>query len=521
MRGIKTQLHHISGKARLSWTALHDTWGGADRPAILIVLLLVVAAGLAVALVVSFRPSSSGLAQTGSQFARPSSDFATGGWGTTPLWDKLDEAIPDDATTEIQSSNDPIADPFEVGLSAVLDPQSSANHAVRYRATKTGDGTATLDAELYQGAALIASDVQRTLTTAYQDFSFTLSSGEADLITNYSDLRVRITADSTAGTVVTNALVTWIELEVPEIPPTVTPTPQSTPTPTVTPTASATATPTTPPTPTVTSTPCGFPGPLCTPTTTPTPTDTSTPSATPTATPCGFPGPACTVTPTPTATATATPTASATATSTPTATSTITPTPTASSTATATTTSTATATATATSTPTPTATPIANVSIEPASQTTGGPTASVDIEVQNATDLAAYTFTLTYDNTILSFVGVSNGGFLGSTGRTVDCPAPSQTATSFTFSCTTTGGQAGPNGSGVLATVTFGTVANGVSPLTLTSVTLTDTASSPASPTTGGGSITVLLPTVTSTATATATGTSTDTATPTVTATPT
>src|SRR5439155_21588206 len=48
------------------------------------------------------------------------------------------------------------------------------------------------------------------------------------------------------------------------------------------------------------------------------------------------------------------------------------------------------------------------------------------------------------------------GSFLGSTGRPVFCPAPSVTVVSVQYGCVTSGTSAlGPNGSGVLATLTF------------------------------------------------------------------
>jgi hypothetical protein len=56
-------------------------------------------------------------------------------------------------------------------LSPVTDPVTSIGHIVRYRVAMTGTKTATVDAALYQGTTLIASDVQQTLTGVYQTFS--------------------------------------------------------------------------------------------------------------------------------------------------------------------------------------------------------------------------------------------------------------------------------------------------------------------------------------------------------------
>ena len=250
---------------------------------------------------------------------------------------------------------------------------------------------------------------------------------------------------------------------------------------------------------------------------------------------------------TPTATALpATPTASATATTAATATSTLTPAPTAtatavpSSTATATATTTgtaiatptftATATGTASPTTTPTATPLPNVFIDPASQTTSSDTVSLDVRVAEVAALGNYTIALTWDPSVLSFTSVTNGPFLGSTGRTVACLPPTTTTASFTFGCSSTGGFGGASGTGILATVRFATVADGSSPLVL-SASLSDTSSSPIPATSADGAVTFVAPTATATSTATpvptvtnsptATATSTATSTPTLTSTPT
>ena len=211
------------------------------------------------ALLIGLSPSSPGLA-AGPQPGRPIADITTGGWTVIPLWDKLDEAAPDDAASEVSSSSDPIIDAFEVLLSSVIDPASSIGHIVRYRVAMTGTKATTVDAALYQGATMIAADVQQVPTAAYQTFSFTLSGAQADAITNYSDLRVKLIANSTGAGTTTNVLVTWIEFEAPEVAidtptPTATDTPTTTPTPTDTPTATPTATNTPTTTPTATNTP--------------------------------------------------------------------------------------------------------------------------------------------------------------------------------------------------------------------------------------------------------------------------
>ena len=145
-----------------------------------------------------------------------------------------------------------------------------------------------------------------------------------------------------------------------------------------------------------------------------------------------------------------------------------------------------------------------SVSVSPLSRTVSTATASVDIAVADVIDLSSYDFTLAWDSAVLSFTSVSNGTLLGSTGRTVNCLAPpTTTATSVTFNCTTTGVAPGPNGTGVLSTVQFTTVADGTSPLILSAVTLTNTSAGSITLTTTNGSLTFVSPTPTPTPTAT------------------
>jgi hypothetical protein len=165
------------------------------------------------------------LAAAAAQFARPASDVDnTGLYTTAPLWDKLDEASPDDDSTEIVSANNPSeADGtgFEVGLSSLSDPQSSTGHVFRWRAQKQGGGrTVDVSCRLYQGATPVTP--ARTLTnvgTAYTTDTYTLSGAEADAISDYADLRARCWTAVSGGGPATTSAFTWIELEVPDAPP--------------------------------------------------------------------------------------------------------------------------------------------------------------------------------------------------------------------------------------------------------------------------------------------------------------
>lgn len=144
------------------------------------------------------------------QYGRPIADISVGGWGNTPLWDKVDEVTPDDGTTQIQTGNQPSNDTCEVRLSAVSDPLIDSAHTLRVRAYTTGAGSITYG--LYQGATQIASQTS-VLGGAYATFAINLTTEQVAAITNYADLRVRLTANGSSGRV----RVTWVELETPDV----------------------------------------------------------------------------------------------------------------------------------------------------------------------------------------------------------------------------------------------------------------------------------------------------------------
>lgn len=151
-----------------------------------------------------------------AQYARPDSDVTVSGWtpstGST-LYECIDESSASDADYIHRVRAD---DTCEVGLSNVTDPVSSSGHVLRVRNQKNGAGSlGTCTAKLMQGASTIGT---WTLTAgSIATDAFTLSSGEADSITDYSDLRVQITVDWISG-LTTGLAVTWVEFEVPDAP---------------------------------------------------------------------------------------------------------------------------------------------------------------------------------------------------------------------------------------------------------------------------------------------------------------
>lgn len=127
-------------------------------------------------------------------------------------------------------------------------------------------------------------------------------------------------------------------------------------------------------------------------------------------------------------------------------------------------------------TPTDTPAPSTLVRLDPVSQSVVAPSqVVVNVVVDGVSDLGAYEFELRFAPDVLTFASATNGLFLGSTGRTVQCFPAVVDATLGTvrFACVTTGASPpGPAGTGVLATLYFATTCSGSSPLDLRSVSL-------------------------------------------------
>ncbi len=157
-----------------------------------------------------------------TQFGRPVADPVTGGWsGGANLFGEIDEVSASEADL-IETGNNPSNDVCEVDLTTSLgDPLSSSTHIVRYRYKKHAAAGRTIElrVRLLQGGAggtQIAiwthSDIGETIVQADN----TLSSGEADSITDYTDLSLEFRGNTSGGGAARKAQVSWAVLEIPD-----------------------------------------------------------------------------------------------------------------------------------------------------------------------------------------------------------------------------------------------------------------------------------------------------------------
>jgi len=99
------------------------------------------------------------------------------------------------------------------------------------------------------------------------------------------------------------------------------------------------------------------------------------------------------------------------------------------------------------------------------------------VSIADVANLGSFQFVLTFSPNIVHVAGLELGDFLGSTGRgTVPVgPEIDNQLGTVSFGAASFGEQAGPDGSGVLATITFSPQAAGGSDLHLQNVQVTDT----------------------------------------------
>jgi hypothetical protein len=156
-------------------------------------------------------------------FARPAQDISRATWtthtgGTVNLWQAIDDDPADDATY-IQSAL-AANDTYEVKLSSVAPAIIPRNHSliIRGRKDTSGGNPRGVDVALVQGTTIIGSTSFLNLQPTVQQQTVAVPKAWAAQITDYSDLRYRITGNGTlTGTSARRrARVTDIVLRVPE-----------------------------------------------------------------------------------------------------------------------------------------------------------------------------------------------------------------------------------------------------------------------------------------------------------------
>lgn len=156
------------------------------------------------------------------QTIRPASDISAGGWtdeGSSfndgSLYTSVQEVSQDGDTSYILCQ---VGDgTCEVKLGTATDPVSAVDHVVHIWGEGVGGGAPErIDVLLYEGGTLRATVAANWAPGrgAYAEATYTLSAAEANAISDYSDLRVRMIEDTMSGG--DTFKVTQIYMEVPD-----------------------------------------------------------------------------------------------------------------------------------------------------------------------------------------------------------------------------------------------------------------------------------------------------------------
>lgn len=155
----------------------------------------------------------------------PSSETA-GGWNSGTFSD-IDETVRNDSdfitsNTLGQNKNDSV----EFLFSSIIDPQTNSDHVLYYtlRDDNVGTNQPELQVTLKQGDTTITSWTHSSISTSFVQVTHTLSSIQADSISDYADLRIEFNAvcDAICSNQQKNSLsVSWVKFSVPDAPITV------------------------------------------------------------------------------------------------------------------------------------------------------------------------------------------------------------------------------------------------------------------------------------------------------------
>ena len=144
-----------------------------------------------------------------AQFGRPSADTNNpGSWvdqadGAVNIYLTIDEVVASDADY-VKSPSAPATAVYVTKLSNLEDPVISTGHILRTRYAKSAAGGAQIDvvAQLRQGyvsevslGTLIATRTFTNISETFTTDAYTLAGAEADAITNYTLLYLRLSAN--------------------------------------------------------------------------------------------------------------------------------------------------------------------------------------------------------------------------------------------------------------------------------------------------------------------------------------
>jgi len=141
-----------------------------------------------------------------TQYARPDSDVSDGNWynsagNQTNLYSYVDETSASDSDYIYADDNFGSTETCILGLGSVTDPSSATLHKFTVRAKEnSGFGGVDFIVTLQQGGSDIATSSTHAPSSSFANFTTTLSASQANSITDYGALRLKIEATDNFGT---------------------------------------------------------------------------------------------------------------------------------------------------------------------------------------------------------------------------------------------------------------------------------------------------------------------------------
>lgn len=155
--------------------------------------------------------SGAGLATPDGVAANPGLWTDQGG-GSTNLHLVVDEPVPDD-TDYVRSPTSPTGNAIEFSLTNIGDPARDTGHFVDLRLKKDSSGGEVLDVtvELRQAAVVKMTALIANIPSEWTDYSIGLTNEQAQSISDYTDIRIRVAATVASGSGARRAQVSWLE----------------------------------------------------------------------------------------------------------------------------------------------------------------------------------------------------------------------------------------------------------------------------------------------------------------------
>ena len=133
-----------------------------------------------------------------SQKSRAIADVSVSGWTPTPVSPQINEVSPDGATSCVMNSGtNPSGDAFDVRLAALARPGAGLQ-VLTINLRKTDDGSVPVTLTLLQGSSVIG-EWAVPVDTTFGSQSFTLTGAQVAAITDYTSLRVQVTAGGSSS----------------------------------------------------------------------------------------------------------------------------------------------------------------------------------------------------------------------------------------------------------------------------------------------------------------------------------